>query len=209
MFLWPRKELLKKHRSNLHAAHRMLLRPCPYIISIWILKLRFSLNILLGVCVCQQSRGCVFVISHVQLWGCLVISYQSSVTVQSALPWQEIPPQTFNPLLEVWPCVWRLRISHLHFFFSHWGKWCEMEIPDYLRTETSSFKNYKWILLRTSHQDLLNSTWRQTKQQHQQLSSHSDTEMVSVKGVATVITLITMCVLATHTSTGIFFPVLI
>lgn len=93
------------------------------------------------------------------------------------------------------------------FFFSHWGKWSEMEIPGYVKLETSSFENYKWILLRTSHQDLFNSTWRQTKQQ--QLSSHSDTEMISVKGVATVITLITMCVLATHTSTGIFFPVLI
>lgn len=75
MFLWPRKELLKKHRSNLHAAHRMLLRPCPYVISIWILKLGFSLNLvsaIKGVCLCY------FPCSATGLFGDLILLWYYS-----------------------------------------------------------------------------------------------------------------------------------
>lgn len=83
---------------------------------------------------------------------------------------------------------------------------CEMEVLGCLQLETPYCENYKRMLVRTSHQDLFYSTWRQTKQQ---LSSLSDIEMVSIKGVAMAITLITVCVLATHTSAGIFSHVLI
>lgn len=83
-------------------------------------------------------------------------------------------------------------------FFSGWKEWHER--GKFLSSqETSSCQNYKRLLVRTRCHNLSNFTLRLTKQR---LSTHS--EMVSLKEVATAITLITACVLATHTSLGIF-----
>ena len=186
---------------------RPLLRLWPSAISKWKLKLLLSVNI--PFCLLNASNhGCVSSISHVRL------------ALQSILGWyyglirfilKGDSALNFSTSNLSHPTRGRALVSDdwefptLIFFLSDWRKWREMEVPGCLRPETSSCANYKRMLIRTFHRDLLNSTWKQTKQQ---LSSHSDIEMVSIKGVAMAITLITVCVLATHTSAGTAYSLL-
>lgn len=121
MFLWPRKELLKKHRSNLHAAHRMLLRPCPYVIIIWILKLGFSRNIRLGVCVfnvINQGGVSLFGSPNRAVWWS-----HTSLVLQSN---QIYPDRRFHHKLSIY--YWRCGLLSddegfpTFIFFSHTGE---------------------------------------------------------------------------------------